>query len=386
MILLSGAGVLVRSFVAIVGADTGLSDPDHVVVGRLRLPSDRYPTAESRLAYLDRVEARLRAHPGLEAITTASVKPIRGVTPRRFVVDGRPPLRDGDETVQAIGVGPDYFRTLAVSPLDGRTFRPTDRAETRPVAIVNLRFADQHWPGRSPLGSRVRLASGEGVSDWRTVVGVVPNIMQGDALRQEFRPLIYLPLHQDPPARTVYLMARTTGRAAAQMAAIRAAARSVDPAVALEDFMTLTAGLAFERDFMDAQHSELGKYSAVAPVFAALALVLAATGLIAVVTHAVSQRTREIGVRIAIGAMARDINRMVVREGLRPVALGLALGVTGAFAVNRLLQSQLVGVSPYDPLTMAGAPVVLLVVALLACQFPARRAMRVDPVIALRHE
>lgn len=150
--------------------------------------------------------------------------------------------------------------------------------------------------------------------------------------------------------------------------------------------MTLDAGLAFERDFMDAQHSELGKYATVAPVFAAIALLLAATGLVAVIAHSVGQRTKEIGIRMAVGAMANDISRLILREGLRPVAFGLIVGVAISFAVNRLLQSQLVGVSPYDPLTMAGAPVLLIAVALFACRIPARRAMRVDPVVALRHE
>ena len=150
--------------------------------------------------------------------------------------------------------------------------------------------------------------------------------------------------------------------------------------------MTLDAGLAFERDFMDAQHSELGKYSTVAPVFAAIALLLAATGLVAVIAHSVGQRTKEIGVRMAIGAAARDIGRLILREGMRPVGLGLAIGLVASLAVNRLLQSQLVGVGPYDPVTMIGAPLLLIVVALLACRIPARRAMRIDPVVALRHE
>jgi putative ABC transport system permease protein len=137
---------------------------------------------------------------------------------------------------------------------------------------------------------------------------------------------------------------------------------------------------------MDLQHVEMGKYASVAPIFALIALLLAAIGLYAVIAHSMSERTKEIGVRMAIGAAADDIRRMVLRDGMLPAAAGMILGLAAALAVNRILQSQLVGVSPYDPLTMAGALMVLVLVALLACQLPARRAMKIDPVIALRHD
>jgi putative ABC transport system permease protein len=168
--------------------------------------------------------------------------------------------------------------------------------------------------------------------------------------------------------------------------AIRAEIERVDPDVAVEDVGTLKARFAFDRDFMDADHSELGKHAKVAPVFATIALLLSAIGLSAVIAHSVSQRTKEIGVRMAIGATARHVGRMILREGMSPVVIGMLFGIAAAFAVNRILQSQLVGVSPYDVMTIAGAPVVLAVVALVACQVPARRAMRVEPVAALRQE
>src|SRR5262249_38751223 len=143
--------------------------------------------------------------------------------------------------------------------------------------------------------------------------------------------------------------------------------------------------LRFQRDNMDLEHAELGNHAAAAPIFAAIALLLAAIGLVAVIAHAVAQRTKEIGIRMAIGAAATDIGRMMLFEGLRPVMIGLAFGVAASFAVNRILQAQLVGVSPYDPMTMAGAPLLLIAIALLVGYIPARAAMRVDPAIALRH-
>jgi len=168
--------------------------------------------------------------------------------------------------------------------------------------------------------------------------------------------------------------------------AIRDEVQRIDPDVILEDFTTLKARFAFDGDYMDIQHMELGKDAAVAPILALVALLLAAIGLYAVIAHSVGQRTKEIGVRMAIGAAAEDIRRMVLHDGMRPVALGLILGLAASLAVNRILQSQLVGISPYDPVTMAGAPAVLILIALLACHVPSRRAMSVDPAVALRHD
>jgi putative ABC transport system permease protein len=160
----------------------------------------------------------------------------------------------------------------------------------------------------------------------------------------------------------------------------------MDPDVPVTEFATLKARFAFNRDAMDLEHAELGKDAAVAPVFALVALLLAAIGLYAVIAHSVSQRTKEIGVRMAIGATAADIRRMILRASMLPVAIGMILGLTASLAVNRILQSQLVGVSPYDPVTMTAAPTVLILVALFACHIPARRAMSVDPAVALRHD
>jgi putative ABC transport system permease protein len=210
--------------------------------------------------------------------------------------------------------------------------------------------------------------------------------MGADPLRQHFKPLVYLPLQQEPPARAAFFLARTAGPAAPIAADARTALRSLDADAGLDYFGTLESTFAFDRDFMDAEHSELGKYSRVAPVFAAVALLLAAAGLVAVLAHSVAQRTREIGVRVAIGAAPRDIRRLIAVEGLRPVALGLAIGSAAATAVNRVFASQLVGVSPSDPAVMVTMAAILVMTALGACRIPVRRALRVDPSMALRHE
>ena len=179
---------------------------------------------------------------------------------------------------------------------------------------------------------------------------------------------------------------RASTPAAQTVQAILAKVQALDPDVITEDFRSLQAGLAFDRDWMDLEHADLGKHAAIAPVFAVVALVISALGLVAVIAHSVTQRTKEIGVRMAVGAATRDIARMIVLEGMRPVTIGLLAGFAAAAATNRILESQLVGVSPYDPLTIIAGPLVLIAVALIGCRIPARRAMRVDPVIALRHE
>ena len=179
-------------------------------------------------------------------------------------------------------------------------------------------------------------------------------------------------------------MLRTRASASAAAPAVRAQVQALDPNVILQDLGTLEDSFAFDRDRMDIDHAELGKHAAVAPVLAVIALLLAAIGLYAVIAHSVTQRTKEIGVRLAIGAAAVDIRWMLRREGMRPVMLGLIAGVAMSLGVNRLLRSQLVGVSPYDPVTIAGGSVLLVLVALLACELPISKAANTDPAIALR--
>jgi putative ABC transport system permease protein len=387
IVLLSGAGVLVRSFVTIVGAETGVRDPEHILVGSMRLPSDKYPDGVTRLRYFERAEAALKSAPGVEDESVASTIPVKyGTSLRTFEIEGRPKSTEGDESVGFLRAGSDYFRVVGASARSGRAFTDADRATTLPVAIVNESFVARFLAGRSPLGSRLREVNRNTSGEWRTVVGVVPNVLQNDPLRQQFKPLVYVPFRQEAPTPRSFFLVRTIVPPEQITESVRTAVQRVDPDVLLEEVATMKASFAFARDFMDAEHSELGKHAKVAPIFASIALLLAAVGLYAVIAYSVSQRTKEIGVRIAIGAASSDIRRLTLGEGMRPVLFGLVAGLAVSLAVNRLLQSQLVGVSPYDPVTLATAPAVLILVALLACHIPSRRAIRVDPAVALRHD
>jgi predicted permease len=372
--------------VKIVGAESGVRQPENILVGSVRLPSDKYSSPESRRGYFERLETNLKAIPEIEERSVSSTIPPRSAGLRTFELEGRPAPPEGEYSVMFVTAGSDYFRVVGRSAIFGRDFNSGDHAWGSPVAIVNESFAARFGSGEELLGKRLRVVNRGIPGEWRVVIGVVPNLMQGDPLRQSFKPLVYVPFAQERPPREAYFLARTNAPADQAATAIRTEVQKLDPDVALTNFNTLKASFAFERDFMDAEHSELGKHATVTPVFAVLALLLAAIGLYAVIAHSVSQRTKEIGVRMAIGAASKDIRRLIFREGMRPVILGVIGGLCVSLAVNRILESQLVGVSPHDPVTLSIAPATLVLIALLACRIAMRRALNVNPVEALRHD
>lgn len=385
MVLLLGAGILVRSFENIVGATVGVVKSDAITVGSVRLPSDTFPSAAARTEFFRRLRTHLQTMASVDAVSFANALPARMVNPRRIEIEGRLSAQDDGEPLQVIAIEPDYFRVVSAVPLKGRDFSGEDVAGAPLVVMVNQSLVDTYWPGQDALGKRIRAIDRGVRGPWRTIVGITPNVMQGDLTRQQFRPVVYVPIGQQAAVRA-FVFVRSAVPPAEMAAAVRAEVQRFDGDVLTQDFSALTAMLRFDRDFMDLEHADLAKHAAIAPVFAGIALVLAALGLLAVIAHSVSQRTREIGVRMAIGAAARDIARMIMREGMRPVVIGLVAGLIASVGANRLLQSQLVGVSPYDPWTMMAAPVILILVAVAGCHLPARTAARVDPAIALRQE
>jgi putative ABC transport system permease protein len=385
IVLLSGAGVLVRSFVTIVTAKTGVRDPDQILTGSLELPADKFADAAARLTFLERLETQLKNLQGVQSVALANRLPVLGMASQAFEVEGRPSPPDGSATTRFVAVGPDYFRVLGAPALAGREFSESDRAGALPVALVNQSFADRFFPGEQPLGQRIRVKTRNQPREWRTVVGVVSNIMQADPTRQNFNPLVYVPYGQSPPG-AAFLLARMAADKQQVARAVRREILRLDSDLILHDLQTLKASFAFDGDYMDVEHMELGKDAAVSPVFALMALLLAAIGLYAVIAHSVGQRKKEIGVRMAIGATAQNIRGMILRDGMAPVIAGVLLGLTAALVVNRVLRSLLVGVSPDDPFTMAIVTLALIFIALLACQIPAQQAMRVDPAIILRED
>jgi putative ABC transport system permease protein len=378
VVLLVGAGVMMRSFLNIYGKDLGV-DMANILSAQVGLPIKRYPRAESQLSFFDRLTTRLSAIPGVESVALVSVIPT--LNGRRMPYDlasVEPVAEQRRPTVPVLTITPNYFGTLGAAVRSGRAFNDADGGSGVPVAIVNQRFANEHWPGKDPLSKRLRLFTGTTPDAWLTVVGIVSNIVQNDLTRQEFAPVVYIPYRQQP-LNAMSVLART-----------RVAPEAFRPMFSRE-FHALDSDLTWNgpfplSDWLRFTYWTYGTNGALFLVFAAIALVLASVGLYAVVVYSMARRTQELGIRMAIGATARDIFMLVVRQGMLPVGVGLAVGVAASLAVTPLLKSVLVHVSPADPVTYAVASAMLIVSASLGCWLPARRAVRVDPVIALRYE
>ncbi len=261
----------------------------------------------------------------------------------------------------------------------GREFNERDGASGVPVVIVNDRFATQLWPGENALGQHLRRFDGTTQDAEVTVVGVVSNIAQNDRTGQRMDPLLYVPYRQQPLRAGMWTVARTRVAPGSLATAFRREVQAMDADLPINGPETFAANLA-------RSYRSNGFNGALFVTFAAVALLLASIGLYAVIAHSVSQRTQEIGIRTAMGATARDILTLVFKQGLLPVGIGLVIGLAAALAVTPLLKTQLVGVSPTDPLALAVASATLVASAALGCLIPARRATRVDPMVALRHD
>jgi len=377
VILLAGAGVMIRSYLTIHNADIGV-DVRQVIGGSVDLPQNRYPKPENRTAFYDRLVARLRTLPGVESVATADALPSWGSSKLSYEIAGVPsPGGAHPARLSTVKISPSYFRTLRASVLSGREFTDTDSESALPVAIVNELFVRQFWPHGNPIGQRFRVVDGPQPGPWISVVGVASNIVQNDLNRQRVDPVIYRPYRQQP-GDGAWVLVRTGNASAGLISAFRRAVQTLDPDLPLYGPMTI--GDRMER-FWDTRF-----YGSLFLIFAGIAVLLASIGLYTVVAHSVGQRTQEIGVRMTMGAGARDILILVCRQGLLPSAVGLTIGLVASLAVNRALASELVQVSPWDPVSLLGAALTLIGAATLGCLIPARRAMRVDPMVALRRD
>jgi putative ABC transport system permease protein len=381
VVLLAAAGVMIRSFLKISTADLGI-DPTNITAMLVSLPDARYPRASAEIDFFDRLRTRIAATAGVESAAIASAVPAAGSKRAPYALAGAAPLDEQRRPIlSTITIGPAYFRTVGAAVLSGRDFDDFDDASRLPAAIVNQAFANSAWPGERPLGKRFRLFDGKTAGAWLTVVGVAGNIVQNDPGRQTVDPLVYLPYRQQP-ARAMWVLIRTPLPAARLAPALRRELQMLDPD------LPIWLGPFSLRDRLAGMGTywTIGNNAALFMLFAAIGLLLAAIGLSAIVADSVTQRTREIGIRIAIGATPRDILGLVFGDGTWALTVGLAIGLAGALAVNRVLKSALVNVSPTDPATLVLACAILLLAAAFGCIVPARRALRIDPIVALRHE
>jgi predicted permease len=376
VVLLAGAGVMIRSFLRIHTANIGV-DTTNVLTGSVDLLA-RYPRAEDKDSFYERLVKRLEALPGVESVAMAESLPSWNVPKRVYELAGDPEFDPQRRSTLAImKISQAYFRTMRAPLLAGREFNDADTAVSVPVAIVNGLLAAKFWPNEDAIGKRLRFWDGDAPESWLTVVGVVSNILQDDDTRQKIDPVVYVPYRQQPGGG-VWMLARTRVSPSSLANAFRGEVQALDADLPVYGPFALTDRL--ER-YWDSRF-----YGSLFLIFAAIALLLASSGLYSVVAHSIRQRTQEIGIRMAMGATTRDVLELVLKQGMLPLGMGLIIGLAASLAVNRLLAAELVQISPSDPLALAAASATLVVSAALGCLIPARRAMRVDPVVALRHE
>ena len=376
LVLLIGAGLLIQSFLRLRDGDLGFRG-DHIVTARVSIPKDKYAGDPEVVGFYDRLMARVRALPGVEAAGTVSFLPLTGRNfDNSFDIVGRPPRPSSDPTYALIRFAdPDYFDTLGIPLLRGRRIAESDHASAPRAVVISASMAERYWPGADPVGQHVLVYMGENPAPWE-VVGVVRDVRA--SIADEPSPTIYFPYAQSP-YRYMVLTVRTRTDPKVMIETIREATRSIDPDQPLSQVRTLDELL--ERTLLPWRFS-----TTLFGWFAALALLLGVAGIYGVVSYTTGQRTREIGVRMALGARRGDVLRLILRQGLRVSLVGVAAGLAAALYLTRFLVAQLYGVPPRDALTFAVTAAAMTAVSLAATYLPARRATRVEPVVALRCE
>jgi putative ABC transport system permease protein len=380
VVLLAGAGLMIRSVVNLGSAEYGFAT-EEVLTARLGLPESdrRYADPADRIRFFESVESALRSDPGVRAAALTSALPGLWAGQSRIEVEGRSYERPSDRPqARNAVITPGFFEAFETGVLEGRAFGPEDREDSLPVAIVNRSFAERHLPRGSAVGSRIRVGGEEGGQPWRTVVGVAPDLHMAGAENTEPEGF-YIPLSQDTGVRFMSIAARGAAAPGALAPSFRTAVAGVDADIPLYWVRTLDEFIAAENWFY-------GVFGALFTMMGGVALLLAAVGLYGVMSFSVSRRTREMGVRMALGAEPGDVVLLVMKQGAGQLLVGLVLGLAGALAVSGLLAGFLFDVNPRDPATFGVIILILALTGLLASWIPARRATRVDPAEALRYE
>jgi len=378
--LLVAAGLLMRSFVALREVQLGLQ-PDHILVARLPLPTDRYKNADQIVGFFRPLLARLKALPGVVEATETSTLPPYGGIPTDVEIPGKTHVEKWTGLFQLCSEG--YFPVLKIQFAEGRSFTEAEVNGARKLAVVNQTFAHKYLGNDNPIGQRVHLAQLETFPDplkdaWFEIIGVVADV-KNNGLRDPVQPEVWVPYTVTGSAARGVLV-RTSQEPMAMMNALRNEIWATDRSVAL----TLTGTLeGYIRQFSFAG-PRFGFL--LMTIFGAIGLVLVTIGVYSVLAYTAARRTHEMGIRMALGAEDRDVLRLVILMGLRLVALGVVIGVVASLLLARVIATQLWGVSAYDPLTLGAVAVLLLITGVLACWVPARRAARVDPLVALRYE
>ncbi|MFN2452747.1 MAG: ABC transporter permease [Pyrinomonadaceae bacterium] len=377
LMLLIGAGLLIKSFVRLSQVDTGFK-PENVLTMQLTLTRAKYPEKQQRAAFFNQLLERIETLPGAEAAGTVSELPLSGQeNDTFFTIEGKPTVAFGstenDANIRVVST--DYFRAIGIPLIKGRTFTNRDTLDAPNTILVSESFARRYLPNEDPIGKRLTIDFGQ---PWTgEIAGVVGNIRHS-SLAQETGGEMYVSGAQTPPFST-NLVVRTPVDPSKMTAAIRNEVQALDKDLPLYNIKTM------ERRISESAAQPRFRTLLVG-LFACLALVLASVGIYGVISYSVTQRTHEIGLRMALGAQGRDVFKLVIKQGMQLALAGVGLGLIGAFIVTRVMSSLLYGVSATDPVTFAGITLLLTFVALFACYIPARRATKVDPMVALRYE
>jgi putative ABC transport system permease protein len=380
LVLLVGAGLLLKGFSRLSAVNPGFN-PRNVISVHLQLPATRYVDIPPQTQFRRELLARLNSLPGVEAAMVTDIPFGGNYLTHSIVIDGRPPVLVGAEPhVQTLSVMGDYFQVMQIAIRAGRGFTDADREGQPLVAVVNQKFVEQFFPHESPLGARIDWGRAKLAHNWMTIVGVV-NDVKHSGLGLPTDPAVYAPFPQSDEAwrRWMSLAIRTPGSPTGLVEEVKKQVWSLDRQIPVSDILSMESLMAVSLAQERFNMLLLG-------LFAALALTLAAVGIYGLMAYSVSQRTHEIGLRMAIGARPRDILHLVLADGAKLAFLGIAIGVATALALTRLMATLLFEVQPTDPPTFAAVAVLLALVGLVACYIPARRATRVDPMVTLRYE
>ena len=377
LMLLVSAGLLLRSFLSLLNTDPGFNSTNLLTM-KLVLPAAKYKDDPARAAFYSELLDRIRILPGVESVAAVNYLPLGGSNSSDvFLIEGLPAPPPGQEFVGRYRVcTPDYFQTMGIPVLKGRAFTEQDKADAPPVVIVNETLAQRFWPNQDPINKRMRFTGPLEKNPWIQVVGVVKDVKHDLSLPMSSD--YYLPQNQDTWSSMV-LVAKTKTEPTSMAASIRQQVWAIDKDEPVFDVRTMQQVRALS--------VALYSFSSVTlTIFAAVALILSAVGIYGVMAYVVTQRTHEIGIRMALGARSRDVLRLVVRHGMTLALIGVGVGLGGAWALTRFMSSLLVGVSPTDAVTLSAVSLCLISIALIACYLPARRATKVDPLVALRYE
>ena len=380
LVLLVATGLLIESFARLRSVDPGF-DPARVVAIGVQLPNTRYHEIPKQIEFRRELLGRLNSLPGAQAAMVGDPPLNGGGLTHSIVFEGRPPVAEGDEPdVDTFCVMGDYFGVMHIALRAGRTLTAMDRENQPLVAVINEALARKFFSGRDPIGRRIRWARETGGPHWMSIVGVVADVKQY-SLAEPTDPAVFTPFAQTDEnwRRWMSVVVRMPDSSASLIRAVKQQIWSLDSQIPLNRVQSMDELLGLSLAERQFNMSLLG-------LFAALAMILVAVGIYGVIAYSVSQRTHEIGIRMAVGARRVDVLRLVVGQGVRMAAVGLTVGILGGFALTRLMTKLLFGVAPTDPFTFATVVLLMMAVVLLASWIPARRAMRVNPIIALRYE